>query len=57
MNRVKVFGYDPAAVKEWSSIVSGWLTKLLSGSASVSAALAGMQKDMQTQVGNPSSGG
>jgi multiple sugar transport system substrate-binding protein len=53
MNRVKVFGYDPAAVKEWSSIVSDWLTKLLSGSASVSAALAGMQHDMQTQVGNP----
>jgi len=53
MNRVKVFGYDPAAVKEWSSIVSDWLTKLLSGSASVSAALAGMQQDMQTQVGNP----
>ena len=52
MNRVKVFGYDPAAVKEWSSIVSDWLTKLLSG-ASVSAALAGMQQDMQTQVGNP----
>lgn len=53
MNRVKVFGYDPAAVKEWSSIVSDWLTKLLSGSASVSAALAGMQQDMQTQVSNP----
>jgi multiple sugar transport system substrate-binding protein len=53
MNRVKVFGYDPAAVKEWSSIVADWLTKLLSGSASVSAALAGMQQDMQTQVGNP----
>jgi multiple sugar transport system substrate-binding protein len=53
MNRVKVFGYDPSAVKEWSSIVSDWLTKLLSGSASVSAALAGMQHDMQTQVGNP----
>jgi multiple sugar transport system substrate-binding protein len=52
MNRVKVFGYDPSAVKEWSSIVSDWLTKLLSG-ASVSAALAGMQHDMQTQVGNP----
>jgi multiple sugar transport system substrate-binding protein len=57
MNRVKVFGYDPAAVKEWSSIVSDWLTKLLSGSASVSAALAGMQHDMQTQVGNPYSNG
>jgi ABC-type glycerol-3-phosphate transport system substrate-binding protein len=53
MNRVKVFGYDPAAVKQWSSIVSDWLTKLLSGSASVSGALAGMQQDMQTQVGNP----
>ena len=53
MNRVKVFGYDPAAMKEWSSIVSDWLTKLLSGSASVSAALAGMQQDMQTQAGNP----
>jgi multiple sugar transport system substrate-binding protein len=53
MNRVKVFGYDPAAVKQWSSIVSEWLTKLLSGSASVSAALAGMQQAMQTQVGNP----
>jgi multiple sugar transport system substrate-binding protein len=52
MNRVKVFGYDPAAVKEWSSIVSDWLTKLLSGT-SVTAALAGMQQDMQTQVGNP----
>jgi multiple sugar transport system substrate-binding protein len=52
MNRVKVFGYDPAAVKEWSSIVSDWLTKLLTGT-SVSAALAGMQQDMQTQVGNP----
>jgi multiple sugar transport system substrate-binding protein len=53
MNWVKVFGYDPAAVKEWSSIVADWLTKLLSGSASVSAALAGMQQDMQTQVSNP----
>ena len=52
MNRVKVFGYDPAAVKEWSSIVSDWLTKLLTGT-SVSAALAGMQQDMDTQVGNP----
>jgi multiple sugar transport system substrate-binding protein len=52
MNRVKVFGYDPAAVKEWSSIVSDWLTKLLTGT-SVSAALAGMQQDMETQVGNP----
>jgi len=52
MNSVKVFGYDPSAVKEWSSIVSDWLTKLLSG-ASVSAALAGMQQDMETQVGNP----
>jgi multiple sugar transport system substrate-binding protein len=51
-NWVKVFGYDPAAVKEWSSIVAGWLTKLLSGT-SVSAALAGMEQDMQTQVGNP----
>ena len=57
MNRVKVFGYDPSAVKEWSSIVSDWLTKLLSGSASVSAALAGMQQDMQSQVGNPYSKG
>jgi ABC-type glycerol-3-phosphate transport system substrate-binding protein len=57
MNRVKVFGYDPKAVKEWSSIVSDWLTKLLSGSASVSAALAGMQQDMQTQVSNPYSAG
>ena len=57
MNRVKVFGYDPSAVKEWSSIVSNWLTKLLSGRASVSAALAGLQQDMQTQVGNPYSNG
>jgi multiple sugar transport system substrate-binding protein len=57
MNRVKVFGYDPSAVKEWSSIVSDWLTKLLSGSSSVSAALAGMQHDMETQVGNPYSNG
>lgn len=56
MNRVKVFGYDPSAVKEWSSIVSDWLTKLLTGTT-VSAALAGMQHDMETQVGNPYSNG
>jgi multiple sugar transport system substrate-binding protein len=53
MNRVKVFGYDPAAIKEWSLIVPDWLTKLLSGATTVKGALAGMQQDMESQVGNP----
>ena len=49
---VKAFGYDPAATKEFT-ILHQWLNKAVQGKASVDAALAGAQHDMQTQVGNP----
>jgi multiple sugar transport system substrate-binding protein len=50
---VKIFGYDPAAVKEFGTILPEWLTKLLSGSLSPANALAGMQQAMESQIGNP----
>ena len=52
-DRVKVFGFDPKALVDWNTIMVNWMEKVLEGKVSVSAALAGMQKDMKTEVGNP----
>ncbi len=49
---VKVFGYDPAATKEFT-IFDQWMNKVVQNKASVANALAGAQHDMQTQIGNP----
>ena len=52
-DRVKVFGFDPKALIDWNTIMVNWMEKVLEGKVSVSAALQGMQKDMETEVGNP----
>jgi multiple sugar transport system substrate-binding protein len=50
---IKIFGYDPGAIKEWGTILPQYLDQLASGSGSPSAALSGMQQAMQSQIGNP----
>ena len=52
-DRVKVFGFDPKALVDWNTIMVNWMEKVLEGKVSVFGLLAGMQKDMKTEVGNP----
>lgn len=49
---VRKFNYDPAALKEFT-ILEQWGDKIMQGDATVAAALAGAQNDMQSQIGNP----
>jgi multiple sugar transport system substrate-binding protein len=50
---VKIFGYDPGAIKEWGTILPQYLDQLMSGSQSPSAVLSGMQQAMESQLDNP----
>ena len=50
---MKVFGFDPKALVDYETIMVDWMYQAVQGKASVPAALAGMQKDMENQVGNP----
>jgi len=52
-DKVKVFGFDPKALVDWETIMVDWMEKALEGKVTVANALAGMQKDMETQIGNP----
>jgi ABC-type glycerol-3-phosphate transport system substrate-binding protein len=49
---VQNFVFDPAAIKEFTTL-GQWLNKTVQNKASVEEALAGAQKDMETQIGNP----
>lgn len=50
---VKIFGYDPGAIKEWGTILEEWLDKSMAGTLAPTDALSGMQKAMKSQIGNP----
>lgn len=49
----RAFGYDPQATKEWNNILPNWLNKTMAGSESIDQVLAGLQRDLTSQVGNP----
>ncbi|MBO0793440.1 MAG: extracellular solute-binding protein [Ktedonobacteraceae bacterium] len=51
-NFTKSFGYDPSAIKQFA-IYQQWANKAVQGKVSVNDALAGAQRDMQSQIGNP----
>ncbi|GHO61532.1 sugar ABC transporter substrate-binding protein [Ktedonobacter sp. SOSP1-52] len=51
-DHVKIFDYDPAATKEFA-ILNQWLIQVVQGKSDVTAALAGAQHDLETQIGNP----
>lgn len=52
-NYVKIFGYDPGAIKEWGTLLEPPLDKAVAGTLSISEALSQMQASMESQVGNP----
>jgi ABC-type glycerol-3-phosphate transport system substrate-binding protein len=50
---VTVFGFDPSSLKEVFTIAQPWFDKVTASSMSISSILEGMQKDMESQIGNP----
>jgi len=50
---VKIFGFSPASIEIWGTILEEWMDKSMSGTLSPAAALAGMQHACETQIGNP----
>lgn len=49
---LRAFAMDPSAAKE-KKILDQWLNKYLTDQASLSEALQGAEKDMQSQIGDP----
>lgn len=49
----RTFGYSPRAVDAWNTVLPPWLNQTMTGEGSIEEILAGLQADMESQIGNP----
>jgi ABC-type glycerol-3-phosphate transport system substrate-binding protein len=52
-NYARAFDFDPSALKEVFTIAQPWFDKVTGSKMSIGSILAGMQADMESQIGNP----
>ena len=49
----RAFSFDPSALKEVFTIAQPWFDKVTGTTMPINDILAGMQNDMESQIGNP----